>query len=353
MKLKDIKLKKLVEILIITAAVSIMLLGLVVWIFNIPAYIRGEKGPYALTPENSISVNVNKTYEIDDITSIDADLLFSDIDVQVTNDDKVTFVYSGMVSSKPEFEEPFLVFNQTMGKLKIKTTYTGGYSIGNSTVVLKLSIPENKLKDLKLSTSSGDITVFGTAASEMTLDTSSGSIAVNGFSGEILNTDSSSGDHDFIDIDVKDFSISSSSGMITIDNSLTFKSKISTSSGGIVIGQFSSGNTNMSTNSGMVQIDGYSGNLDFNSSSGDLFSSFGEEGDEILVGTSSGSVTLVFSPDAGFNINMETSSGEFDIDFPLTLEGDYDSDNMRGRVGDGSGLVKINTSSGDITIKKR
>ena len=89
-------------------------------IFNIPAYIRGEKGPNGLTSENSTSINMNKTYEIDDITSIDANLQFSDIDVLVTDGDTISFVYSGSISSKPEFKEPYLVFNETMGKEPFK-----------------------------------------------------------------------------------------------------------------------------------------------------------------------------------------------------------------------------------------
>ncbi len=353
MKLKDIKLKKLVKILIITAAISIMLLGLVVWLFNIPAYIRGEKGPYTLTPENSISVNVNKTYEIEDITSIDADLQFSDIDVVVTDGDKVSFVYSGLVSSKPEFKEPYLVFNKTMGKLQIKTTFKTGYSIGNSTVILKLSIPRNRLKELQLSTSSGDVTVFGSVASELVINTSSGKIAVDGFSGEGVSTDSSSGSHDLINLDVKYLGVSSSSGKVSIDESQSIKSIVDTSSGDVLIGQFFSSNSTIDTTSGQVNIDDYSGNLNFSSSSGTLYVSFGEEGDEIIADTSSGDVHMFFGSDSGFKIESETSSGSFDINFPLTLDGDYNKDNIHGLVGDGIGLVKINTSSGDITIKER
>jgi len=353
MKLKDIKLKKVIEILIITAAVSIMLLGLVVWIFNIPAYFRGEKGAYVMTPENSVSVNVNKTYEIDGITSIDADLLFSDIDVLVTDGDTISFVYTGSIISKPEFKEPFLVFNKTLGKLQIRTTFGTGYNVANSSVVLKLSIPEDKLKELKLSTSSGDITVFGNAAEKMILDTSSGEAAVNGFAGKSLHIDTSSGDQDYININVDDFLASSSSGQLTIDDSEFVRTRISTSSGDVDIRQLISETNRIETTSGQVRIEDYSGNLNFSSSSGYLNASFGTEGDEIIADTSSGDVTLIFGSESGFKLTTNTSSGEFKSEFPLTLKGDYGKDSVNGTVGDGIGLVKIGTSSGDITIQSR
>jgi Toastrack DUF4097 len=353
MKLKDIKLKKLIEILIITAAVSIMLLGLVIWIFNIPAYLRGEKGPHAMTPENSVTVNLNKTYEIENITSIDADLGFSDIDVIVNDGDTVSFVYSGSLISNPEFKEPFLIFRESMGRLTIETTFTGNYNISNSTVVLKLSIPADKLKELKLRASSGDITVFGDAAEKLIIDTSSGEIAVNGLSGESLTADSSSGDQNFINLELKSLDVSSSSGDISLNNSTAAKAYYSTSSGEIIADEFNSEACRVETTSGNVQMDNYSGNLNFSSSSGLLDVIFGEEGDEIIADTSSGDVMMTFAENAGFNIRMETSSGDFNIDFPLTLEGDYNDDSINGRIGDGEGLVRISTSSGDITIKSK
>jgi DUF4097 and DUF4098 domain-containing protein YvlB len=59
---------------------------------------------------------------------------------------------------------------------------------------------------------------------------------------------------------------------------------------------------------------------------------------------------LIFKKTAGFKIETDTSSGDFEIDFPLTLQENYNEDHMNGIVGDGIGLVKINTSSGDIKI---
>jgi len=353
MKLKDIKLKKIIEILIITAAVSIMLLGLVTWIFNIPAYLRGEKGPNAMTPENSITVNLKKNYKIDQITSIDADLGFADIDVVVNDGSEVSLILSGSIASRPEFKEPYLVFKESMGSLTIRTAFTGNYSIANSSIVLKLSIPAEKLKELKLGASSGDITVFGNAAEKLSIDTSSGEIAVNGMIGDKLAADSSSGDQNFINLQVNDLNISSSSGDVSLTSSTALKTILDTSSGEIIVDDFSSEKSNVESTSGRTQIDNYSGNLNFLSSTGELYVVFGDDGDEIIADTSSGGVTMVFSENAGFAVQADTSSGDFDIDFPLTLEGDYDKDSINGRIGDGEGLVRITTSSGDIAIKKK
>ncbi|MBI9097062.1 MAG: DUF4097 family beta strand repeat protein [Spirochaetaceae bacterium] len=353
MKLKDIKLNQLVKMLALIAASSIVLLGLVVWIFDIPAYFRGEKGSYVLTDENSVSVNVNKTYEMDGISSIEADLSFSDIDVIVRDVDSVSFIYTGSVISKPEFEEPFLLFNMDGGKLSIRTTMKSGYRVANSNLVLKISLPENKLKELNLATTSGDITLLGNASENLLISTSSGDAAVNGYGGDSLKTRTSSGHQDYINLNVAMLDLSSSSGDITMDDSVSEKTVIGTSSGEITIVNFTSDENRIKTTSGKVLIDDYSGNLDFSSSSGRLNGGFLFGGYEILARTSSGDVTLTFPEDAGFQVRTETSSGDFNTDFPLTLEGDFSDDRVSGRIGDGSGLVNVHTSSGDISIKTR
>ncbi|MCP4180122.1 MAG: DUF4097 family beta strand repeat protein, partial [bacterium] len=200
MGLKKIGLVKVVKILVISSVVSLVLLGLLILIFDIPSNFTGGRGVGNLDPKNTISVDVEKTYKIDDINDIEVDLSFSDIDVTVTDGDTISFIYTGSINSRPVLKEPYLKFTETRGKLNIETIWKGNYRIFNSSLVLKISIPENGLDNLNLSTSSGGIIVIGDVSDELRINTSSGKAAVNGFSGSLLRSNSSSGDHDFINI---------------------------------------------------------------------------------------------------------------------------------------------------------
>jgi hypothetical protein len=48
-------------------------------------------------------------------------------------------------------------------------------------------------------------------------------------------------------------------------------------------------------------------------------------------------------------VDLETSSGSFDFDFPLQVMG-LERDHVRGELGDGRGRLAVDTGSGSIRI---
>jgi len=69
--------------------------------------------------------------------------------------------------------------------------------------------------------------------------------------------------------------------------------------------------------------------------------------------TSSGDVLVTVPAEARFAITAETSSGDIEIDFPLTVSGQPSKRAVRGTVGESpEAEIEIKTSSGDIRIKK-
>lgn len=353
MNAKDIKLKKLVKILLITAAVSLVLLGIVVPVFNIPAYFRGEQLAFGVISSKTFEVNISKTFAIDGLSTIEADMYFSDILVETNKNDKISLSYTGSFVGEEMIDEPYLLISESSDGLQIKSAFRSGFNTGNSTLILKLSIPENKLKDLKLGTSSGKITVSGSPSENLVLDASSGKISLDGFRGIRLSTDSSSGNHEIFNIEVDDLNMSSTSGDITVHSGTLVQSRIKASSGDVSLEKTSSADLKIDLTSGRANLEKYSGNLDFSSSSGSLTASFESVDNELRVNSTSGDITLFLNSDAGFILDAETSSGDIDIDFPVTMEGKFDKDNFQGSVADGRGLVSIDTSSGDITINKK
>jgi DUF4097 and DUF4098 domain-containing protein YvlB len=72
----------------------------------------------------------------------------------------------------------------------------------------------------------------------------------------------------------------------------------------------------------------------------------------ITVENRNGSVNVTVPEQAGFTVQAETTNGDIENDFSLPTQ---DNDNRRtfgGTVGKGSSLIRINTSQGDIALKK-
>jgi DUF4097 and DUF4098 domain-containing protein YvlB len=74
----------------------------------------------------------------------------------------------------------------------------------------------------------------------------------------------------------------------------------------------------------------------------------------ITVENRNGSVNITLPEPAGFTVQAETTNGDLENDFSLNQQGSDDSNrkSYNGTVGKGGPLVRVNTSQGDITLKK-
>ena len=71
----------------------------------------------------------------------------------------------------------------------------------------------------------------------------------------------------------------------------------------------------------------------------------------LQIETGSGDVAIKAPPTLGAEVEIETSSGEIETDFPLqvTRQG---RDHLTGRIGDGKGTIGIETGSGGVKLIK-
>ena len=65
-----------------------------------------------------------------------------------------------------------------------------------------------------------------------------------------------------------------------------------------------------------------------------------------------GSVKLVLPEHAGFSVQANTSNGNIDTDFPLSIQGSENRKSVNGTVGAGGPLLRITTTNSDISIDK-
>ncbi len=173
---------------------------------------------------------------------------------------------------------------------------------------------ENTSGSLLVDTGSGSVDVID-AEGDVSVDTGSGSVEVTGSRGDILHVDTGSGSVEVTEVTVRDLNIDTGSGRITVTRA--------TISSGL-----------LDTGSGSVRLE--------------LLSDV----DDLTVDTGSGSVTVEFPPGLGARLDLESSSGSIDFSVPITVT-EFNRSSLRGQIGDGRGMIRIDTGSGSIRFIQR
>lgn len=163
-----------------------------------------------------------------------------------------------------------------------------------------------------------------------------------------LNLHSGSGD---IEIDHVGRFLSASSGSGNLRaHGIHGAAELGSGSGDIELEQEAAGDVKAKTGSGNIKIHGLNGGLTARSGSGDI------EGDGHLNGpanlsTGSGNIKLQLTPEAHFNLEASTGSGDVHVHFPGAPEqGDNFRHHMTASINGGGPPLEIRTGSGDVEI---
>ncbi|MBR4555689.1 MAG: DUF4097 family beta strand repeat protein [Ruminococcus sp.] len=165
---------------------------------------------------------------------------------------------------------------------------------------------------------------------------------------ESIKVDLSSGEARLKDCSAKIFELDSSSGDITLDQKgESEKIKAEASSGKIKITAETVGELKLDTSSGDKEISVQKADhILSDSSSGSTELRLGTMPADMSIEASSGDVTLYIPADADFKGVIDTSSGDISFDLPLSNSGDTYT------CGSGTNSLNIETSSGDISLRK-
>ncbi len=150
------------------------------------------------------------------------------------------------------------------------------------------------------------------ADGEVSIDTGSGSVAARGVQGDALQIDTGSGSVTASDVTVSELSIDTGSGSVKVNAATAQQVSIDTGSGSVQL--------TLTVNPEDVTID-----------------------------TGSGSVTVTAPASFGAEVDLETSSGGIELDFPVTTNR-IERDHLQGTIGNGAGRLTIDTGSGSIRI---
>jgi len=181
-------------------------------------------------------------------------------------------------------------------------------------------------------TASGDIVANGTRG-ELSLDTGSGDVSLTGHDGP-LGVDTGSGDILLQDVKTGALSLDTGSGDVRVAGLTATELKVDTGSGNVMVSGASVGVVNVDTGSGDIHL-GVTSDIS-----------------ELSVDTGSGDVELAAPASLGATVDIETSSGDIETQFPLqvTRKG---HDGLKGTIGDGRGRITIETASGNVALRKQ
>jgi hypothetical protein len=133
------------------------------------------------------------------------------------------------------------------------------------------------------------------------------------------------------------------------------------------------GQIELESGDGRVEVDGVEGSLRAHSGDGhvrargrfdalDISTSDGRIEAEALRGstigsgwdlkTGDGGVTLTVPDNFSADVVLHTGDGHIKLDFPLTVEGRYESNNLRGKLNGGGAVLSIHTGDGSIRLGK-
>jgi DUF4097 and DUF4098 domain-containing protein YvlB len=163
-----------------------------------------------------------------------------------------------------------------------------------------------------------------------------------------LNLHSGSGD---VTVDHLGRYLSASSGSGDIRaHGINGPSELSTGSGDIELDENGAGDVKAKTGSGTIKIHGFNGALTARSGSGDIQAE-GHLTGAANLGSGSGSIKLRLTPDAHFNLEASTGSGDIHVNFPgAPQQDDHSRHHLTAPINGGGPALEVRTGSGDVEI---
>lgn len=185
--------------------------------------------------------------------------------------------------------------------------------------------------DLNLDISAGRVEVEDHVGA-LLVDTGSGSVTVTDIQGE-LEVDTGSGSVRAEGVDGPLFLVDTGSGSVHGRDIRADRVRVDTGSGGIDLLSVSSPDLELDTGSGSIEAE--------------VLSSV----ERLIADTGSGGVELTLPDDVDADLELDTGSGRIEVDFPIEVRV-MRRDHVEGRIGDGRGLIEVDTGSGSIRIRR-
>jgi DUF4097 and DUF4098 domain-containing protein YvlB len=243
-----------------------------------------------------------------------------------------------------------LTFNQDGKNILVKGDLPGKWKSGwrkpNLSVKYVVHVPRNYNADLK--TAGGDI-VIAELNGEGHYRTSGGNIKVGRGTGEI-SAKTSGGDITVTGCD-KSIDVETSGGNIRAGE-IAGDARARTSGGDIHLNKVG-GVTDAHTSGGNILADQLMGTAQASTSGGNVKASFSKQPEgKCVFKTSGGNVELALADSVSIDVDAHTSGGTVKTEFATGGEGKHNRTSLKTKINNGGPLVVLQTSGGDVRIRK-
>jgi DUF4097 and DUF4098 domain-containing protein YvlB len=194
---------------------------------------------------------------------------------------------------------------------------------------LRVQVPAGRKVAVHLAV--GKVTVTNVSG-DLYVDASSAPVTATGFKGTLG-----------IDVGSGLVQVSQVDGALSVD----------TGSGDVTGSEIQGDEVNVDTGSGDIRLSAVrSPHISLETGSGTVTADLRENVGKLSVETGSGDIAITAPATLGAEVELETSSGDIETDFPLQVTRSG-RDHMEGQIGDGKGTIAIETGSGEIKLLKR
>ena len=337
--MKTFKLVQLILWLMIIAFLVTVLVLFVLGKTNFSMFIRNDKQIELL----------QQTENVNGITGIKFDLHSTDVVIEPSDSEEISINYRGPESLKDKVDLDVAIVDGQLTITQDNPLNNWFFGMWNfNSRVLVVTLPESYADDISIVNTSGDLAVTGDYdITNFTSLLTSGDVNIEGIICTDFTLDSTSGDVTLGSVAARDLDIALTSGRIDA-KVLSGSGSIGTVSGDIRIDSLV-GDVQISATSGDVTVSDFSGSGSVTCSSGDIGVSAAVSSGDLSLKTTSGGVDVSLGKTASYQIDAHCTSGDVSANFPLTYsDGNNDAS---GQIGNTAyNLLKINTTSGDITL---
>jgi lia operon protein LiaG len=213
---------------------------------------------------------------------------------------------------------------------------------------LKVLVPAGKHVEINLGV--GELSARS-VTSDLRLDAASARITTTGTKGN-LSISTGSGGVDVRDATGDEILLDTGSGGVTVSRMTAKRCKFDTGSGGATGDGLDCDEVDMDVGSGSIRIDdAKASRVKLQAGSGGIRFGLRNSPKSLDVDAGSGGVTISLPAITDAEVDIETGSGGIETDFPIEVRR-VERNHLRGKVGDGSGRIHIQSGSGTVHLRK-
>ncbi len=210
--------------------------------------------------------------------------------------------------------------NEVTASAKRKNKRNWNWGRNNYSISFVVYAPEKSLSDVR--TSGGSIELINLEGKQQGR-TSGGSVKAEGIKGDVV--------------------LRTSGGSITLDDIVG--SVEARTSGGRIAAENVSGDIDVRTSGGSITLEGVGGDVEASTSGGSIRAEVLSPKDYIDLRTSGGSITITVPEGEGYDLDLDGNRVRADLQ---NFSGEYEKDEIRGKLNGGGTRVKARTSGGSV-----